>query len=195
MANGSTSYDPAIRGAAWQTALGLYDLATPGSLKANPTLAGGDVQVDKDGAGFNPITTLPTVTPAAGRRVSLALSADEMNAYIVTVQFVDQTSPKEWSDVLVVIPTRVATPAVAGDLMGLVDGAIAEAKVTTPAETAGRPSGLLAMMRRVFEWHSNKRTRDRSNGLVKLMNDGASDQLEEQIQHTASSTDSQTQGQ
>ena len=49
-------------------------------LKAHPTLAAGDVKVSKDGGAFNNLTTLPTVTPAAGTSVRVSLSATEMQA-------------------------------------------------------------------------------------------------------------------
>ncbi len=187
-------YDPAVKAVAWQTAVALQDLANPGSLKANPTLATGDVKVDKDGAGFINVTTLPTVTPAAGRRVAVSLSGTEMNADLVTLQFVDQTVPKEWADVVLVIQTRTATPAVAGDAMDLIDGAIIEATITAPVEAAGRPTGILGMIRRLFEWTSNKRTRDRSSGTVLLRDATDATTLETQTQSTTGTIDTQTKG-
>lgn len=98
-------FDPPVKNQAWQTAVSLQDLANPGSYLANPPLAAGDVKVDIDGAGFNDVTTLPTVTPAGGRRVAVSLSADEMDGDIITLQFVDQTSPKAWADLILVIQT------------------------------------------------------------------------------------------
>ncbi len=188
------SFDPALKAVAWQTAVALQDLANPGSLKANPTLATGDVKVDKDGAGFIDLTTLPTITPAAGRRVAVSLSGTEMNADLVTLQFVDQTVPKEWADTLLVIQTRAATPAVAGDAMALTTGAISETTITAPAEAAGRPTGILGMVRRLFEWGSNKRTRNRSTGDVLLRDATDATTLETQTQSTSGTTDTQTQG-
>lgn len=100
-------YNPPVKNEDFKFSVGLEDLANAGSFKANPTLAAGDVKVDKDGAGFSNLTTLPTVTPAGGVRVEVSLSATEMNADVVTVTFIDQTSPKEWADLLISIPTTV----------------------------------------------------------------------------------------
>ena len=82
-------------------------LVTTGSedYKAAPTLAAGDVKVSKDGGAFANLATLPAVTPAAGRAVQVALSATEMQAARVVIQFVDQTSPKEWADQFVIVET------------------------------------------------------------------------------------------
>lgn len=73
--------------------------------KAAPTLAAGDAQISKDGGAFANLATLPTVTPAAGRAVRVALSATETTAARCVIQFVDQTSPKEWEDQFVVVET------------------------------------------------------------------------------------------
>lgn len=83
--------------------------------KANPTLATGDVQVSKDGGAFANIATLPTVTPASGRAVRISLSATEMQASRIVIQFVDQTNPKEWEDQFVIVETiaeRIASKVV-----------------------------------------------------------------------------------
>ena len=77
--------------------------------KANPTLAAGDVKVSTDEGTFSNITTLPTVTPASGTNVKVSLSSTEMNGDRVVIQFVDQTSPKEWDDVIVSISTSAST--------------------------------------------------------------------------------------
>lgn len=76
-----------------------------GSFKASPTLAAGDFKVDKDGAGYNNLATLPTNVPAGSTDVLIELSSTEMNADVVTVTCIDQTSPKEWADFKVSIPT------------------------------------------------------------------------------------------
>lgn len=73
--------------------------------KANPTLAVGDVKISKDGGTFNNITSLPTVTPAAGTSVQVVLSNTEMQAKEVVVVFIDQTGPKEWEDLVFKIRT------------------------------------------------------------------------------------------
>lgn len=78
-------------------------LITRGAIdfKTNPTLAAGDVKISKDGGAFANVTTLPTVTPAGGLAVRLALSASEVQAKMVMIQFVDQTNPKEWEDLTI----------------------------------------------------------------------------------------------
>lgn len=98
-------YNPPKKNEDFIIAIGLEDMSESGSLRVNPTIAAGDFQVDKDGAGFNNLATLPSVEPASSRRVKITLSATEMNADVVTIQAVDQTDPKEWADVLIAIPT------------------------------------------------------------------------------------------
>lgn len=98
-------YNPPVKGEDFIIRIALSDMNTPGSFKASPTIAAGDFKVDKDGAGFNNLATLPTVDPAAGRAVKITLSATEMTADVVTLQCVDQTSPKEWADYILCIPT------------------------------------------------------------------------------------------
>lgn len=67
-------------------------------LKANPTLAAGDVTISKDGGAFASLGTLPAVTPAAGRRVEVTISDAEAQAKEIEIVFVDQTATKEWDD-------------------------------------------------------------------------------------------------
>lgn len=98
-------YNPPKKNEDFLIRIGLEDMASPGSFKANPTIAAGDFQVDKDGGGFTNLATLPSVSPAAGRAVLITLSATEMNADVVTLQCVDQTATKEWADFMLSIPT------------------------------------------------------------------------------------------
>jgi len=98
-------YNPPKRGEDFVIQIALEDMALPGSFKANPSLASGDVKISKDGGAFANLNTLPTVTPASGISVQVTLSATEMTADVVFVQFVDQTSPKEWADFAFSIPT------------------------------------------------------------------------------------------
>ena len=72
--------------------------------QANPTLAAGDVKVSKDGGAFANLGTLPAVTPAGGRAVKVTLSAAEMTADNVVVQFVDAAGA-EWCDLAISIQT------------------------------------------------------------------------------------------
>ena len=98
-------YSPPVKNEDFKIRIALEDMANPGEFKANPTIAAGDFKVDKDGGGLTNLTTLPSASPAASRMVLIELSSTEMNADVVTLQCVDQTSPKEWADLIISIPT------------------------------------------------------------------------------------------
>jgi hypothetical protein len=98
-------YNPPKKGEDFFIYVALSDMATAGSLKSNPTIAAGDFKISKDGGAFANLATLPAVTPASGIGVQIQLSATEMNADNVFVYWVDQTSPKEWADGWISIPT------------------------------------------------------------------------------------------
>jgi hypothetical protein len=98
-------YNPPTKGEDFVIRVALADPAVPGSFKSNPTIASGDWKVDKDGGGLTNLTTTPTVDPASSVLVKISLSATEMNADVVTVVGIDQTSPKEWNDYVMSIPT------------------------------------------------------------------------------------------
>ncbi len=87
-----------------------------------------------------------------------------------------------------------ASPAAVGSAMNLAAGAISDTTFTVPAEASGRPTSFLSMMRRVFEWAANKRTRNRTTGDVVLRNAGDTGTLETQTQSTSGVTDTQTKG-
>lgn len=76
----------------------------------------------------------------------------------------------------------------------LADGAITDAKITFPAEIAGRPTTFLAWVRRIGEWVFNKRTRDQSTGNLVLRNAADTSTLETQVQSTSGTIDTQTKG-
>src|SRR5262245_26240168 len=97
--------NPPKRNQAFTCRVSLLDLAGAGSFKSSPTLASGDWKVDKDGGGLNNLSTLPTADPSSTVCVKLALSATEMDADVVTIVGIDQTSPKEWSDFVLCILT------------------------------------------------------------------------------------------
>jgi hypothetical protein len=99
-------YNPPKKNEDFLFRIGLEDYSAPGEYKSTPTLAAGDFKVDIDGGGFNNLSTLPTVSPAATRAVLISLSAAEMNGDVITVQMVDQTSPKEWCDAMICILTQ-----------------------------------------------------------------------------------------
>lgn len=80
----------------------LVDTGSRPDLKANPTLAAGDVQVSTDGAGYGNLGTLPVVTPASGEAVKVDLSAAEMNGDNVTVKFIDAAG-SEWDSLFIEI--------------------------------------------------------------------------------------------
>lgn len=101
-------YNPPVKNEDFKIRVSLEDYDDPGNFQVNPTIASGDAKVDKDGGGFTNLTTLPTVSPAGGRTLLIELSATEMNADVVTIQLVDQTSPKEWADLIISIPTCAA---------------------------------------------------------------------------------------
>lgn len=98
-------YNPPVKNEDFVIRISLADMATSGSFKSSPTIAAGDFKVDKDGAGLNNLTTLPTVDPTSTVLVKIPLSATEMNADVVSVVCIDQTTPKEWADFVLSIPT------------------------------------------------------------------------------------------
>ena len=98
-------YNPPVKNQDFIIRIALADMATPGSFKSNPTIAAGDFKVDKDGAGLANLDTIPDVDPDSTVLVKVTLSATEMNADVVTIVGVDQTSPKEWADFVMSIPT------------------------------------------------------------------------------------------
>jgi hypothetical protein len=68
-----------------------------GTIKANPTLAAGDVTISKDGGNFANLATLPDAEPNAGKAVRVQLSATEMNADNIVIIFAD-VAGAEWYD-------------------------------------------------------------------------------------------------
>lgn len=96
------------RATAFTFDVALVDSAARPAFKANPTLAAGDVKLSQDGGAFANLATLPVVEPAGGRNVKVALSASEMTADRVVVQFVDAAGA-EWDELLVTILPTVQT--------------------------------------------------------------------------------------
>lgn len=91
-------------------------------------------------------------------------------------------------DVLITLP---AIPNNWLTTAGIADGAITDAKITVPNEGAGNPTGILGMLRRVFEWRKNKKTRNRTTGVVTLRNAADDGNLVTYTQSTASTTDTE----
>lgn len=98
-------YNPPVKNEEFICYVALENYASPGNAMAAPTIAAGDFKVSKDGGAFANLATLPTVEPAAGTMVKITLSSTEMNADNVVLQCIDQTSTKEWSDLIISIPT------------------------------------------------------------------------------------------
>ena len=113
------TYQTPKRATAYKFYVGLVDQSNTKLLKANPTLAAGDVKVSKDGGAFANLTTLPSANPASGAAIMVDLSGTEMTADNVVVQFIDAAGA-EWCDVLVNIQTTarqlddLAYPATTG---------------------------------------------------------------------------------
>ena len=98
-------YNPPKKNEDFLIRIALEDASRTGGFKSSPTIAAGDFKVDKDGAGLTNLTTLPSVSPASTVLVLITLSSTEMNADVVTLVCIDQTSPKEWADAVISIPT------------------------------------------------------------------------------------------
>ena len=97
---------------------------------------------------------------------------------------------------------KVATTLAAADVSGnlpanvttMTSGVITDSSFSVPSEFTGRPTGVLGMVRRMFEKMSNKKTRDRSTGVVLLRNEADTTTLETQTQATVGTLDSITKG-
>jgi hypothetical protein len=100
-------YNPPVKNEDFICRIALADMNVAGVFKSSPTIAAGDFKVDKDGGGLTNLSTLPSVDPAASVLVKITLSSTEMNADVVTLVCIDQTSPKEWADFVMTIPTSV----------------------------------------------------------------------------------------
>ncbi len=101
-------WNPPVKNEDFEIHIAVEDYANPGNFKTSPTIAAGDFQVSKDGGAFSNLGTLPTVEPASSQMILVVLSATEMNADSVVIRGVDQTSPKEWADIIISIPTTAA---------------------------------------------------------------------------------------
>lgn len=98
-------YNPPVKNQDFICRIALRNTQEGQSFKSSPTIAAGDFKVDKDGGGLTNLTTLPSVDPSGTVLVKVTLSATEMNADVVTIVGIDQTTPKEWSDFILCIPT------------------------------------------------------------------------------------------
>lgn len=98
-------YNPPKKNEDFIIRVALENMSAPGEFKSSPTIAAGDFKVDKDGGGLTNLSTLPSVDPTSTVLVKITLSSTEMNADVVTVVCIDQTTPKEWADLVFSIPT------------------------------------------------------------------------------------------
>lgn len=98
-------YNPPKKGEDFAIRIALEDYKNPGNFKSSPTIAAGDFKVAVDSAALASLTTLPSVSPAGSVLVLISLTASEMNGDVITLVAVDQTSPKEWADLVISIPT------------------------------------------------------------------------------------------
>lgn len=92
------------RGVEYVFYVSLVSQADTKLLKANPTLASGDVKISKDGGTEANLNTLPTITPASGKHVKVTVSATEMTADNISIVFSDAAGA-EWCDLEINIQT------------------------------------------------------------------------------------------
>jgi hypothetical protein len=105
---------PPIRGVQYVCYVGLYSQANPNVFKSNPTLAAGDVLIQRDGGTRGNINTLPS-SPNADDDVKVTVSATEMDADNVVITFHD-VAGAEWCDLKIPIqPTSLGYPGTVND--------------------------------------------------------------------------------
>lgn len=100
--------NPPKRGAAFSFEISLAAQATRPQYKASPTLAAGDVLVNKDGGAVANIGTLPTVIASNTLALVVALTGTEMTADRILLTFHD-VAGAEWDDLSVLIFTSAQT--------------------------------------------------------------------------------------
>ena len=128
---------PPVKGVAFSFEHCLVSQSDTDTFQDNPTLAAGDVKIIKNGTLDGNIDTLPTAVTSLTRVITVALSADEMNADRVAVLFHDAAG-SEWQDSLVTLYTS-------GQTLDTTDGVADAIKVKTdylPSATAGASGGL-----------------------------------------------------
>lgn len=136
-----------VKNVAFTFSLSLVDSANRPAFKASPTLAAGDFKVSIDGGAFNNLASLPTVAPASGRNVEVALSQSEMNGDRIVVQCVDAAGA-EWDDVMVAISTIDPTVASIGaDVIKISGDATAADNLETMLDGTGGQTLTLGQLR------------------------------------------------
>ena len=128
----ASSFVP-VRAAAYSFEVALSSRADTKVFQASPTLAAGDVQISKDGGAFVNITTLPTAI-GGGPTLTVALSADEMDADRIVVRFQDATGA-EWCDLQ--LPT-IYTAALGFDDIAAAVWSYGKRMLTVPLDLLGR---------------------------------------------------------
>lgn len=110
----------------------LVSLTSGGALVSAPTLATGDVKVKTGTGAFGNIASLPTTSgTAVAVTTSAGENSDSSGAY-VAVQFIDQTDPKAWDDLLITYELTTNT----------VDDLSTSTALTTHDNKIGTPSNL-----------------------------------------------------
>ncbi len=101
----------AISGQAYTFDVSVISQADTNIFQVNPTIAAGDFQRSINGAAFGNLDNLPTVTPAAGRKIQIVLSAAETTSaadggriYIVG----NDQAGSEWQDIGIEVRVRDA---------------------------------------------------------------------------------------
>ena len=121
---------------AFTFAIGLGSRLARPAFQAAPTLAAGDFKVSIDGGTFANLASLPTVTPAGGTRVQIALSAAEMNGDNIMVQCIDAAGG-EWDDVIITFDLSVRAADDLATPTNITAGTITTVTNLTNAPTAG----------------------------------------------------------
>jgi hypothetical protein len=82
-------------------------MSVNGGLQANPTISAGDIKIIVDDGPSNNINSLPSLLTNSSVRLNFQLTSAEMNGDNITIECIDQTNPKEWTDCIIGIPTIV----------------------------------------------------------------------------------------
>lgn len=104
-------YNPPVKGEDFVAYIALQDMINSGSYKSSPTIASGDFKLSKDGNTWANLDITSSANSyiiaasAGGILLKLYISASDMNCDGITIAGIDQTSPKEWADFFLFIPT------------------------------------------------------------------------------------------
>ena len=153
------AYNPPLINTEYIFYITLEDFANAGTIKANPTLAAGDIVTSLDGGAFGNVDA-QSVSPASGKAVKITLSAAQMNGSNVVVIASDQTSPKEWADFSINI--QPVTAAWSTITTAQVNAEVVDAlNVDTYGEPTGAPTAtasLASKLGRLYQALRNKVT-------------------------------------